>query len=201
MRWEQLFADLEAQAAEQEAAAEQAEEASRARAEYGRLRLADRLRGAAGQQLSLSCRGAGELSGRLVDVGVDWLLLVDTQAREMLVAADAVTAAAGPVAGAAPAGGGGGGAGRGAAGDEGEVTRRLALRRALRGLARDRATVSCLLEDGATLTGTVDRVGADFVELAEHPVDQPRRPAAVTAVRAVPLRAVVAVRTMLSAIG
>src|SRR3954449_9754412 len=167
MRWEQLFADLEAQAAEQEAAAEQAEEASRARAaygrlrrageraeeasraraEYGRLRLADRLRGAAGQRLSLSCRGAGELSGRLVDVGVDWLLLVDTQARELLVAADAVTAVAGLVAVTAPAG------------EQGEVARRLDLRRALRGLARDRATVSCLLEDGATLTGTVDRVG------------------------------------------
>src|SRR3954452_8360369 len=189
MRWEQLFADLEAQAAEQEAAAEQAEEASRARAEYGRLRLADRLRGAAGQQLSLSCRGAGELSGRLVDVGVDWLLLVDIQAREVLVAADAVTAVAGLVAMTAPAG------------DEGEVARRLDLRRALRGLARDRATVSCLLEDGVTLTGTVDRVGADFVELAEHPVDQPRRRAAVTGVRAVPLWAVVAVRTMLPAIG
>jgi hypothetical protein len=44
-------------------------------------------------------------------------------------------------------------------------------------------------------------VGADFVELAEHPVDQPRRRAAVTAVRAVPLRAVVAVRTVLPALG
>src|SRR3954471_20254400 len=157
MRWAQLFADLEAQAAEQESAAEQAEEASRARAEYGRLRLADRLRGTTGQQLSLSCRGAGELSGRLVDVGVDWLLLVDTQAREVLVAADAVTAVAGLGAGAGPAGGGGGGGpapaaaggggGTAPAGDEGEVARRLDLRRALRGLARDRATVSCLLED------------------------------------------------------
>src|SRR3954463_14094421 len=135
MRWEQLLADLDAQAAEQEAAAEQEEEASRARAEYGRRRLADRLRGAAGQQLSLSCRGTGDLSGRLVDVGVDWLLLVETPAREGLVAADAATALAGRGAMTAPGG------------DEGEVARRLDLRRALRGLARDRATVSCLLED------------------------------------------------------
>lgn len=183
MRWEQLFADLAAQLDEQEAAQEQAEDASRARAEYGRLLLADRVRGSLGQPVSLRCRGAGELAGRLVDVGIDWLLLVDEQGREVLVAADAVTAVAGLVARTAgqPL--------------EGEVARRLDLRRALRGLARDRATVSCLLEDGGVLGGTVDRVGADFLELAVHPLDSPRRRGAVTAVLAVPLRAVVAVRT------
>jgi hypothetical protein len=189
MRWEQLFADLEAQAAEQDAAAEQADEASRARVEYGRVQLVDRLRGASGREVSLSCRGGAQLHGRLVDVGVDWLLLVDALAREVLVAVGAVSAVAGLVALTAPAE------------ELGEVARRLDLRRALRGLARDRAAVSCLLEDGTALTGTVDRVGADFVELAEHPADQPRRRAAVTAVRAVPLRAVVAVRTVLSTAG
>jgi len=188
MRWEQLFADLDAQAAEREAAADQAEDASRARAEHGRVLLADRLRGALGQQLSLRCRGAGELGGRLLDVGVDWLLLTDAQGRDVLVAAGAVCAVAGLGAATAP----------GSA--DGEVARRLDLRRALRGLARDRAAVTCLLEDGGVLAGTVDRVGADFLELAEHPLDQQRRRGAVTGVRAVPLRAVVAVRTALPAV-
>ena len=185
MRWEQLFADLEAQLAEGEVAAELAEGSSRARAEYGQVLLVDRLRGSPGRQLRLSCRGTADLVGRLVDVGVDWLLLADDQQREVLVSAAAVCSVSGlgPVT-APPAG-------------DGEVARRLDLRRALRGLTRDRAAVSCLLEDGAVLAGTVDRVGADFVELAEHPLDQPRRRAAVTSVRAVPLRAVVAVRTAL----
>jgi hypothetical protein len=159
------------------------EAASRARYEYGRVLLSDRLRGAGGQPVVLSCRGAGQLTGRLVDVGVDWLLLIDAMGRELLVAAGAVRAVAGLGAATAPAG------------EPGTVTRRLDLRRALRGLARDRAPVQCLLDDGSVLTGTVDRVGADFLELAEHPLDEPRRRDAVSGVRAVVLDAVVAVRT------
>lgn len=187
MRWEQLFADLEAQVAEQEALAERAEDGSRARAEHGRVRLADRLRGAHGQELTIGCTGAGQLSGRLTDVGADWLLLTDAQERQVLVALPAVCSVTGLAALTAPAV------------EEGSVARALDLRRALRGLARDRAGVQVLLADGTAPTGTIDRVGADFVELAEHPLDQPRRRGAVTGVRALPLPAVVAVRTALAA--
>ncbi|GAB4080341.1 hypothetical protein GCU67_16860 [Modestobacter muralis] len=182
MRWEQLFTDLEAQFAAEEAAGERLGEPSRARAEQGRVRLADRLRGAVGSPVSLRCPGVGELAGRLVDVGVDWVLLAETGDRELLVATRAVAAVAGLTAATA-------------AGEESAVDRHLDLRRALRGLARDRAAVQCLLGDGGVLTGTIDRVGADFVELAEHPLDSPRRRSAVTGVRAVALPAVVAVRT------
>lgn len=189
MRWEQLFTDLEAQMAEQEAAVDQADEASRVRAEQGRIRLADRLRGSTGQELSLSCRGIGALAGRLVDVGVDWVLLVDQQQREVLVALGAVSAVSGLTAVTAVAAG------------EGVVDRALDLRRAARALARDRAALHCLLVDGAVLAGTVDRVGADFLEVAEHPIDRPRRRGAVTGVRAVPLDALVALRRAAPAIG
>ena len=182
MRWEQLFTDLEAQFAGQAAADDRLELPSRTRAESGRVRLADRLRGALGTPVSLRCPGVGELAGRLADVGVDWVLLVDAGEREVLVAARAVAAVAGLTAVTA-------------AEEEGAVDRHLDLRRALRGLARDRAAVQCLLADGGVLTGTIDRVGAEFLELAEHPLDEPRRRGAVTGVRAVALPAVVAVRT------
>jgi hypothetical protein len=183
VRWERLFEDLEAQFAARSPDDETVEAASRVRAEYGRVLLADRLRGARGEPVRLICRGAGELSGRLVDVGVDWLLLVDALGREVLVAAGAVRAVGGLGAATAPAT------------EPSPVTRRLDLRRALRGLARDRAPVQCLLDDGSVLAGTVDRVGADFLELAEHPLDVPRRRDAVSGVRAVVLDAVAAVRT------
>ncbi len=183
MRWQQLFADLGAQFEQEEAAAEWAESGSRARAEVGGIALTDRLRGAAGAPVSLNVRGADRVSGVLVDAGADWLLIADELGREVLVALAAVRAVSG--------------LGRRTAAPEesGHVRVRLDLRRALRALARDRAVVQVVLDDGTVLAGTVDRVGADYVELAEHAVDSPRRAEAVQGVRAVVITAVAVVRT------
>jgi hypothetical protein len=46
------------------------------------------------------------------------------------------------------------------------------------------------------VTGTLDRVGADYAEMAEHPADEPRRRDAVQGVRAVVIGAVAVVRTV-----
>lgn len=183
MRWQQLFADLQAQFDEAEAAAERSESASRARAELGAVRLSQRLLGSLGAPVSVTCRGAGQVAGVLVDVGSDWLLLEDGHGRQNLVA----TAAVGAVAGL----------GRATAPPEpaGAVRGLLDLRRALRALARDRAGVQVVMEDGGVLNGTLDRVGADYVELAEHPADLPRRSEAVQGVRAIVISAVAVVRT------
>jgi hypothetical protein len=184
MRWQQLFADLSAQFEEEEAAAERGESASRARAETGALRLADRLGGALGQPVVLGCRGAGRVSGVLADTGVDWLLLEDDRGREQLVAVAAVTTVAGLGRRTAPPA------------DDARVRVRLDLRRALKQLARDRSAVQLVLDDGEVLTGTIDRVGADYLEIAEHAADEPRRAEAVRGVRAVVLTAVSVVRTV-----
>ncbi len=189
MRWQQLFADLQAQFDEEEAAAERSDLASRARAEIGAVRLAERLRGAVGFPVVLGCRGAGPLTGVLTDVGVDWLLLAGDGRREDLVALRAVRTV--------------GGLGRRTAVPEpaGSVRSRLDLRRALRGLARDRSVVQVVLDDGVVLAGTLDRVGADYVELAEHPAGQPRRSEAVQGIRAVALEAVAVVGTAAPGLG
>jgi hypothetical protein len=71
----------------------------------------------------------------------------------------------------------------------------------LRGLARDRAPVQVVLDDGTALHGTIDRVGADYLELAEHPGDLHRRADAVRGVRTVVIDAVVLVRTAQPGLG
>ncbi|SNR74294.1 hypothetical protein [Blastococcus mobilis] len=189
MRWQQLFEDLQSQFEAEQAAGERAESASRTRTEMGAVHLGQRLGGALGFSLTLGVRGAGPVAGVLVDQGPDWLLLEDGQGREQLVALAAVGTVAGlgrrttvpePVDG---------------------VRARLDLRRALRGLARDRRVVQVVLDDGGTLTGTLDRVGADFVELAVHPADEFRRNEAVQGVQAVVIRAVAVVRTGLPGLG
>jgi hypothetical protein len=184
MRWQQLFTDLQAEFDEAAVREERAELPSRSRAETSAVRLAERLGGAVGGRVSLRCRGAGEVAGRLAEAGVDWALLADDAGREVLVALPAVVVASGllrSTAAAVPAS---------------RVRTALDLRWALRGLARDRSAVAVVLDDGGVLTGTVDRVGADFVELAEHAPDEFRRPGAVRSVRAVALAAVAVVRTL-----
>jgi hypothetical protein len=186
MRWQQLFADLQAQFDEEEAAAERSESASRVRLEMGAVRLSQRVHGSVGAPISVTCRGAGQVAGVLMDVGTDWLLLEDDRGRQHLVAAAAVRAVTGLGRVTAPPQ------------PEGAVRGLLDLRRALRALARDRAGVQVVLDDGGVLSGTLDRVGADYVELAEHPADLPRRSEAVQGVRAIVIAAVAVVRTGVS---
>jgi hypothetical protein len=82
-----------------------------------------------------------------------------------------------------------------APGSEGEVGRRLDLRWALRGLVRSRSGVTLVLRDGSAVTGTLDRVGADHVDLAEHAHGEARRSTEVRQVRLVPLAAITLLRS------
>lgn len=184
MRWDDVFADLEGQFEAAQAAELAGEVSDRTRREAALLRLSDRLGPAIGRTLSVSASGAGTVHGRLLDVGGDWLLLEETGNREVLLAAAWILGVAGV------------GALSNAPGSEGEVGRSLDLRWALRGLARSRVGVQVVLTDGTTLAGTLDRVGADHLDLAEHPAGELRRAAAVRQVRVVPLGAISAVRNV-----
>lgn len=181
VRWERLFEDLAAQFDAAEAEELEWEVRDRSRREAARLRLVDRLRPALGAALAVHLPGAGTLRGTLASVGTDWLLLREDTGLDALVPVGSVLSL------------GGLGAVSAEPGTESRV--RLTLGYVLRGLARDRSPVGLTLTDGSTLHGTLDRVGADFAEVAEHPPGEPRRPADVRGVRTVPFGAIAVVRS------
>ncbi|MDX6285690.1 MAG: hypothetical protein QOG53_1175 [Frankiales bacterium] len=181
MRWQELFSDLDGQFDAAEAAELAAEVSDRTRRELARVRLVDRMRAAIGDSVVVGVPHRDSLHGQITGVGPDWLLLTEPAGREALVPVSAVTTMTGL------------GPKADDPGAEGEVAARLGLRYALRVLARDRTALVITLADGRSLTGTLDRVGADFVDLAEHPADDARRgpKRAVT----VPFSAIVVIRS------
>jgi hypothetical protein len=181
MRWAELFDDLEAQYETARRTEMVSEITDRARREVALLRFVDRLRPALGRHITLGIRGAATVRGALDSVGPDWLLLRDGVG-EILVARDAVLSVSGL---AAHSDGGM---------SDGVVESRLTLTFALRAIARDRSPVTLSYIDGSSTTGTLDRVGKDFFELAEHPQGEPRRRDAVRAMRTVPLTALAMLR-------
>ena len=178
-RWEGLFADLEARWAAEEAGSVAAEVDARTRGEFGEVGLVDRVRAAVDQPVRVVVTGGLALAGTLSRVGPDWLAVVEDTGREALVPLAAVRQV--------------GGLTRWVDGP-GAVAGRLGLRSALRAVSRDRSGVRVHLVDGEVLDATLDRVGADHVDLAVHAPGEARRARAVRGVVAVPLTALAAVR-------
>lgn len=191
MRWERLFDDLEAQLDADDARELAAEVADRTRRERAQLGLFERLTAVVdGAVVELRVAGLGTVRGAVTGCGPDWVL-VDQRGdlplsvvragapdRPALVAVPAIRAVTGLV-GAAPSG---------------AVARGFGLGAALRAVSRDRAVVDVVDIDGAVVTGTLDAVGQDLVEVAEHAGDLPRRSENVVRVVAVPFAALAAVR-------
>jgi hypothetical protein len=181
MRWDDLFDDLGAQFETLSAAEEDAVAAEAARHEFGAITMVERLAGAVGAELRIRLVNDRVASGRLTRVGPDWLLLAENPDGELLLALRAVVQVSGLTTrtGAALS----------------AVEKRFDLRKALRGLARDRASVAVSSIGGGDVSGTIDRVGADFLELAAHAAWEPRRQSTVRSVVLLPLGTVAAVRS------
>ena len=162
MRWEGLFADLEGQLVAEERRELDDEVAERTRRERALVDLGARLTAATGSPLRVALLGGSTVTGAVLDVGDGWVLLRDAgSSREVLVPLASVATVAPLGRHSEPAG---------------RVARRFALGSALRVLSRDRATVGVsLLGGGPVLVGTIDAVGADHLDLAEHPEGVPRR--------------------------
>jgi len=157
MRWERLFAELEAEADDLAGRDRDAEIADRTRAEVARTRWTDRVRANTGRTVRLRLLGADLVEGVVLQVGADWLL-VQAGAHDVLVPVHAVVgvegvdAALGAAATPLPAA-------------PGDAARVPTWASAWRVLARDRASVRVVRVGGSTVHGVPVRVGADFVEL------------------------------------
>jgi hypothetical protein len=184
MRWDALFGDMEAQFSEAAKLAVEAEISERARAEAASVVLADRLRGGLGSRLAVHLFGGRTFEGVLSHAGADALVL-DEVRHQVLIPYGAVAHYAG--------------LGRISLEEPSQVRRRIGLSHALRGLARDRAGLVVILRhgpaDGSGLTGVIDRVGADFVDLALVGPGEARRAPQVRRVATIPFESVGAVRS------
>lgn len=150
VRWESLFADMEAQL---DAAREQGlrdEVAELTRAERAQVTLVDRLRATRGGTLRVLLRDGQTVGGAVVEAAPQWVLVASDATRRVLVPATAVTGVVGLSALAAP--------------PPGTAERALSLGHALRALARDRAEVR-VDALGVRVAGRVERVGADHVDV------------------------------------
>jgi hypothetical protein len=161
VRWERLFDDLEAQLEAGDRSELDVEVAERTRAELARVCLVERLRSARGTAVRLQVMGATDLRGVVQRVGPDWVLVRRDLGDEVVVSGPAILTI--------------GGLGVAVATRPGVVESRLGLGHIMRALARDRRIVAVGLRDGSWALGTVGRVGADFVDLAVHGPDEPRR--------------------------
>lgn len=181
MRWDRLFDDLQAQLdadGQRELALEVSDRTRRERATVG---LHERLVAHRGLGIELRLTGGHQVAGAVADAGSDWLLIQDRGDRGSLVPFGAIVSIKGL-------------GGRAATGPGVATAKRFGLGYALRGLSRDRAVVSIADIGGSVTTGTVDSVGADALDLSEHPADLARRSENVVARRVIPFTAIVVVR-------
>lgn len=179
MRWDELFADMEAQLAASRFRDLEREAAELTRAETAEALLQDRFTAGEGAAVRLGLRGGSTIRAQVVGAGMGWVMLEDAGA-QLLVPVESILWAEG--------------LGRRRA--DPQRRSRLGLGHAARALAQARATVRVVLVDGvpgAALEGTIDRAGRDHLDLAVHPDDEFRRRRAVRAVRTVPYSAIACV--------
>lgn len=148
MRWERLFADLQAQLDAEHLRDVDAEIAELATAEIGLTAFTDRIRGCRDRQLTLRLADGGVVAGVISDATAQWVLLAQER-REVLVPVRSVVSAW-PMGGVAP--------------PTGVSESKVGLGHALRALAAQERVVTVRTSAGDE-RGWIARVGADHVDL------------------------------------
>lgn len=181
MRWESLFADLEAQWEAEISAGLEGEIAEAERLERSGRLFVDRLRAHCGQELILRLAGGERLRVAVIVVGSDWLAGTEGGA-SVLIPLSAVASAEL--------------LGDGVREEPSRVRGRLGIGAPLRALLRDRAVVTVQGQRQELLAdGLVVAVGRDHLDVALRvPGEVPRR-GNLRGVRTVPFAAIATVRS------
>jgi hypothetical protein len=189
VEWEHLFEDLEGQLAAEWESERAALDAESERLRISKLTLHERLRTIAPDtpRLLLELVGGDRWDTTLRAVGADWIgVQTDGDVRMRVVPLTAVesfgadhgTLLAGHAPDAAPAG----------------LRERMTFGFVMRDLARRRTPVTIARHGSDPQHGTIDRAGADHLDLALHDPHEPRRARSVRGFRLVSFTAVTWVR-------
>lgn len=193
MRWDNLFDDLESQL-EQELGAEDVDLlAEEERLRLGRLSLRDRLRAmsATNESIRLILTDSSRVAIEVGAFGRDWIageLSEDGRRPASCVIPIAAIAGCLPTPAQTAAS-----VGVDIATGMGSLAARLGLPFVLRDLCRRRTPID-IRTTHDLLHGTIDRVGRDHFDLAEHEPGVARRERSVRAIRLVPVAEIVHVR-------
>jgi len=175
-RFDDLLAGIAAEAEAADAAALDADIAEVERAVRAESRLLDRLR--AQRMAHIEIAGGGQVRGLVAAVGRD-VVVIAADDGDWAISAWGMAAVIELSGGAREAF---------------SPSERLGLASVARAWARQRSVVRVLRVGAGPLDGTIDAVGADHLDLAEHDPGEPRRAEAVRRQVSIPLGAVAALR-------
>lgn len=189
MEWEHLFDDLEGQLAAEWEAERAALDAESERLRISRLGIRDRLRvlAAADARVTVGIAPGDRLVAHLRGLGADWVALAPVDDPRLLLVPLEAVEHIGVDHGTLLAS-------LDAEQPEPALRERMTLGFVLRDLARRRVPVRLSMRHGAPLHGTIDRAGADHLDIALHDAGEPRRAQSVRAHVMVPFSALVRVR-------
>lgn len=175
-RFDELFAGLAAQADAERAADDDIAVAEVERAAWSEVALIDRMRAVTTAVIEVVDHGP--VGGEVTEVGRDTVIL-SADDGEWVIPMWGIAAVIGT-------------------GERVESPTRVAGRLGFAAVARqwsqERSVVRVIRRGGPPLDGTIDRVGVDHLDLAEHDPGVPRRPAEVRRTLALPLTAISALR-------
>lgn len=180
MPWEDAFDDLDVHFAARRDEERRVREAEEDRRRIAQLTLRDRVRAVDGAVTVETTAGA--IVGEVAGAGAGWVALRSSHELTLVPLEAILTVTPATLSRSMlPM-------------PEDELSARVTFGFASRALARARVAVIVRRTDGATLGGTIDRAGADHLELAVHETDQPRRQENVRSVVWVPFAAIASMR-------